>query len=105
MSRELSMDIPIKVTREPFSKLGSWSSRQEYRGTLSVEDGYGTGRWIAISFCTNPEGRRKPFFYSAICPGDFKDLARMMMKAAPVEAIKAFGLAMQEVSEASTCIP
>jgi hypothetical protein len=94
--------IPITVNRSPFTGDGP-HSRQKYSGALLAER-YGSGGWIAITFCTNPKGLRKQSFYSAIGPRDFKDLARLMMEVDPVEAIKAFGVAMQEVSEASTCI-
>jgi len=99
------VQIPIKVTREPYSGGDPrWRSRQEYTGSVFAEEGYGSGGWISIRFSTNPEGFRKQSYEMNIHRRDFKDLARMMMEVDPVEAIKAFGVAMQEVSEASICI-
>jgi hypothetical protein len=56
------------------------------------------GGLIEIGFCSNPDGERRSTFEAYIVPDDFAELAKLMLKADPQAAIRAFGAALQDVS-------
>ena len=86
---------PVEVRRSPYSADGSPQADTKFKGYLQGWKG-----WIQIGFTTG-EQNRSEFDLSLLPDQHFNDLARAMMKADAVAAIRAFGAAMQEF-DAST---
>lgn len=88
--------LKLSMLREPSSDQ-SYFARKSYEATLFVDHNgppYDQ-RWLGLSFATNPAGKNVSLFRMAIYPEHFAELARMMIEADPVVAVRAFGAAMQ----------
>jgi hypothetical protein len=87
--------MAMVAIRAPLSGSGDWKTRKKYpvyvAGTV---DG-----WVEFGFRTNPNGEKQSTFDVRIGRESFAELAQAMMNANPHEAIKAFGLAMQQIPE------
>jgi hypothetical protein len=89
--------LKLHIRRQPLSD-HSYFAEKSYEATLFVghlgicdED----QRWIELRFATNADGQRVSVFDLAIYPRNFAELAKLMIEADPVIAIRAFGAAMQ----------
>ena len=99
------MPMPITVKREPFSTVGSYTAPTEYAGAAVV---FPELPAVCIQFDTNPGGQRRASYRISIHSGRFEELTRLMMKADPQAAIRAFGAAMQDfeyTTEATSAPP
>jgi len=87
--------LKLDVRRGPLSD-HSYFAEREIPATLSVVKGSDDDeRWLRLRFVTNPDGKARSEFRSAIYPMHFVDVAQMMMEANPEAAIRAFGRAME----------
>lgn len=86
---------PVEVQRRPFSRYGSSWDSTTFKGHFHGWKGH-----IHIGFITG-EQNRSEFGFSFLPDKHFNDLARAMIKADAVTAIKAFGAAMQEFGEST----